>query len=77
MTDRGHIIVPQQDQIEVYAGDTGYIVIKQTSAMDPDAVIWMTPAHAEAMCKAIMEAKFAAEQYRAEWIAEGDDVTAT
>lgn len=77
MSDRGHIIVPQQDQIEVYAGDTGYIVIKQTSAMDPDAVIWMTPAYAEAMCKAIMGAKFDAEQYREEWTAEGDDVNPT
>lgn len=72
MNNREHVIVAQQDEIEVYAGDTGFIIIKQSHELEEADLIFIAPIHAEAIAKAVLAAKENAEQFRKEWIAEGD-----
>jgi len=69
---REHIIVAEQQQIEVYAGDSGYIVIKQSGGMEPDSLVYIDPMHAGKVADAILAAGARAEQFRQEWLAEGD-----
>lgn len=72
---REHIVVAEQQQIEVYAGDSGYIVIKQSGGMEPVSLVYIDPMHAGKVADAILAASTNAEQFRQEWIAEGDNDT--
>ena len=68
---REDIIVASQEQIEVYSGDTGYIIVKQSGGMEPDAVIHIAPEHARKVAEAILDEQHVAESIRQEWIMEG------
>lgn len=72
MTDRRSLIVPQQDETHVYAGDTGYVVIKQVDCNGDETFVFINPGHVEAVCAAMKSAVADAEKYRAEWKEEGN-----
>jgi uncharacterized protein YpmB len=67
---RRSMIVAQQDETHVYAGDTGYIVIAQTDEYGEESFVFIDPMHAEAICNAILSKVDIAEQNRKEWIEE-------
>lgn len=70
---REHIIVAQQPETQVYAGDTGYIVIKQTNWPEEPVVVVLDSIHAEAVAKAILACAADAAEFRMEWMTEGGD----
>ena len=67
---REHIIVASQEQIEVYSGDTGYIIVKQFGGMEPDAIIHIAPEYARRVAEAILAQENIAEGFRQAWIME-------
>jgi hypothetical protein len=73
MNIREVIVVAHQSEIQVYAGDTGYVVIKQVNEMEDDDLIFIDPLHVDAICEALQAAKKDAVEFRAEWVKEGDN----
>lgn len=73
MNDRGAMIVAWQAETHVYAGDTGYVVIKQVNEMEDDSVILIDPQNVEAIIEAMRAAVPHAVEYRKEWREEGND----
>lgn len=57
----------EQPQTEVYVGDTGYIVVRQSDWRDEEMVVLIDPANAEAIAAAILDCKREAAQAFAEW----------
>ena len=51
---REHIIVAQQPETQVYPGETGYIVIKQTNWPEDPSVIVLDSIHAQVVANAIL-----------------------
>lgn len=70
MSDKETMIVAQQAETHVYAGDTGYIVIKQIDYPDGESFIFIDPQNAEAITAAIKAAIPKAREFREEWRAE-------
>ena len=66
------MIVAAQDETHVYAGDTGFVVIKQVGSMDGDAVIFLDPQNVAAVIEALKEAVPQAIRYRTEWMQEDE-----
>lgn len=72
MNDKRDMIVAKQEETYVYVGDTGYIVVKQTSDHDGDSIILIDPQNADAIADAIKSYVKQAEASRIEWV-QGDD----
>lgn len=62
----------QQDQIEVYVGETGYICIVQTDGLGEESSVVVDPSHAEAIASAIINLATKAAEARQMWVKEGD-----
>lgn len=68
--DKETMIVASQEETHVYAGDTGYVVIKQKKEMENDAVIFIDPQNVKAIIDALQAALPKAIQFRTEWLQE-------
>lgn len=67
MKDKETMIVAWQGETHVYAGDTGYVVIRQKQEMEDDSVVLLDPQNVEAVIEALRAAVPQAAQFRAEW----------
>ena len=61
------VVLMDQSETKIYAGDTGYIVIKQQDWQGNDQTILIDPVHAKTICDAIMDEKARAEELFKEW----------
>lgn len=72
VSDKRNVIIMEQPQTEVYVGDTGYIVVRQTDWRDENMTVLIDPANAEAIAQAILDCKRGAVQAFAEWKESGE-----
>jgi hypothetical protein len=53
-----HVVIPEQQQIEVYTSDAGYIVIKKSAWprwSEDDVPLCLRPEHVVPVCRAILK----------------------
>lgn len=70
---REDIVVSHQTEIQVYVGDTGYIVIKQVDWPEDDVCICIDPKNVKAVADAMTALVQEASLTRKEWL-EGENV---
>lgn len=64
---RQGVVLMEQQQTEIYVGESGYVVIKQQDWQDEPQTILIAPSNLKAICDAMLAMKDEAEQTFQEW----------
>lgn len=70
---KGDIVVAQQDEIQVFVSEAGYVCVKQVSWSMEESIVSISAEHVEAVVSALRASVEEAKKVRVEWIMENDD----